>query len=397
MDKFLNATRLLCAVLFLTLSAFNNAAYAGNIEEAQIIEQRVYNLNTVVNLKYTSKVADKINFYINEHRAISEVLLGRVTIYFPLFENVLREKGMPESLKYLPIIESGLRPDITSKAGAAGLWQFMKSTAKMFDLSINRTIDERRDPLKSTYAAADYLQHLFDIYQDWTLAIAAYNCGPGKVNYAIKKSGSTDYWELEKYLPKETRNYIPKFIAATYLMNYYHEHEIIPQEPNENLKNTATAKVFSKVNFNTLSDSFELDMNVIKMLNPAFLKNYIPESEDGRYTLTLPQNKLYDFLERHGSFEDLLYLSYSDKPDMSEQRLVELNSIPSLLENQNAGGNLNLERKLDIGNITPPVKRTRLGRGDTYQSVAYEKGLNLNHIIDLNKKYNKDKTLIRIK
>jgi membrane-bound lytic murein transglycosylase D len=374
-----------------------SAANSFNSEEAIIIEKRVYNLNTVVDIQYNVKVQDKIKFYVSDHRAISEVLLGRVTIYFPLFENVLREKGMPESLKYLPIIESGLRPDVTSGAGAAGLWQFMKGTARMFDLKINRMIDERRDPVKSTYAAAEYLQHLHDIYGDWTLALAAYNCGPGNVNKAIRRSGSTNFWELEKFLPRETRNYIPKFIAATYLMNYYHEHEIVPQEPMEELKYTATAKVYNEVNFSDISEKFNLDISVIKMLNPSFLKNYIPSNDEGKYTFTLPENKLFEFLDTHGSYDDLVYLPVASREIQKDKTIQDLKTLPSIFASRKLEIFNDFKNKVNINNVETEGEYIRLRRGETFTSYAEKNGLNLKEIVMMNDKNRKDQSLIRIK
>jgi membrane-bound lytic murein transglycosylase D len=397
MDKFVNATKLLKTVVFLLLGFTLSASSTNNREEAIIIEQRVYNLNTVVDLQFNDKVEDKIQFYVTDHRAISEVLLGRVTIYFPLFENVLREKGMPESLKYLPIIESGLRPDVTSGAGAAGLWQFMKPTARMFDLKINRMVDERRDPVKSTYAAAEYLQYLHDKYNDWTLAIAAYNCGPGNVNKAIRRSGSTNFWELEKYLPRETRNYIPKFIAATYLMNYYHEHDIIPQEPKEELKYTATAKVYNEVQFKDIADKFNLELSVIKLLNPSFLKNYIPSNEEGKYTFTLPENKLFEYLDSHGSYDDLVYIPVASRTVEKDKTIEELKTLPSVFSTRKVEIYNDFKKRVNLNNVEKEGEYIRLRRGETFQSYADKNGLSLKDLILLNDQKRKVQSLIRVK
>ncbi len=378
MNNYLYATKLLMTTVMLSLATLVSAASYFNMEDDRIVEQRVYNLNTVVDVAYTKQVSKNIYFYVEKHKHISEVLLGRVNIYFPLFENVLREKGLPESLKYLPIIESGLRPSITSHAGAAGLWQFMKPTARMLDLKINRTIDERRDPMKSTYAAAEYLEFLYNKYEDWTLALAAYNCGPGNVNKAIRRSGSKDFWKLQKYLPRETRNYIPKFIAASYLMNYYHEHNIVPQEPESELIFTGTAKVYEKINFKELAKQYELDLDLLKKLNPAYLRNYIPKNEDGKYTITLPEKNLFEYLDNNGSYDDIVYVPYSKKLEKENREVEALEKLPSIFT---------LKRfTLDIDrNSIQEEKKTRLRRGQTYSSISEaDSAITLDKLIAIN-------------
>jgi hypothetical protein len=169
----------------------------------------------------------------------------------------------------------------------------MRPTGRMMGLEINRTIDERRDIEKSTEAAADYLLHLYERFDDWTLAIAAYNCGPGNLRKAIRKSGGKrNFWEIEKYLPRETREYVPKFIAISYVMNYYFEHGLVPAIPDENLTNTSTAQVFEKINLRSLCKELDIDLKVMKTLNPSYIRNYIPKSEEGVYNLVLPTTEM---------------------------------------------------------------------------------------------------------
>ncbi len=257
------------------------------------IENRIFNLGSSVDVKYNAEVKRRIKQYTVKQRTMSEILLGRSSIYFPVFENIFQEKGLPLDLKYLSVVESGLRPKATSGSGAAGLWQFMRPTGRMMGLKINRTIDERRDIEKSTEAAAEYLLYLYKKFDDWTLAIAAYNCGPGNLRKAIRKSGGKrNFWAIKKYLPKETREYVPKFIAISYVMNYYYEHDLVPNAPHENLLNTSTAKVFEKISLQKLSKELGIELSILRTLNPSYIRNYIPKSEEGIYNLVLPTPKM---------------------------------------------------------------------------------------------------------
>lgn len=271
------------------------------------VEQRVASMASSIDLKYTEEVKKRIVQYTIQQRETSEVLLGRISLYFPLIEQKLRERGMPDDLKYLAVIESGLRPHARSRTGAAGIWQFMKPTARMFDLKITKTIDQRRDPELSTDAALDYLQYLYDKFGDWALAMAAYNCGPGNMNKAIRKADSNDFWKVSKYLPRETKEYVPKFIAMSYLMNYYYAHDLTPKMPENILLNTATSRVFDKISFKTLSETYNLEMETIQMLNPVFIKDFIPS---GSYTLTLPIDHMMDFISGIETEEPLILYSH---------------------------------------------------------------------------------------
>lgn len=276
--------------LMLSSAAIVQAASGDNSTLSdRLVEDRIMTLSTVIDVQYSSEVRKRVKQYTVSQRSMSETLIGRSKIYFPRFEEILAEKGMPLDLKYLSVVESGLTPAATSRSGAAGLWQFMKPTGRMLGLKITRTVDERRDIEKSTAAAADYLMKLYGQFDDWTLAIAAYNCGPGNMRKAIRKSGGKkSFWEIKRYLPKETREYVPKFIAMTYVMNYYYEHDLMPTIPHEDLINTSTAKVFESINLDELSTELDIDLATMRTLNPSFIRNYIPQSEDGRYTLVLP-------------------------------------------------------------------------------------------------------------
>lgn len=192
---------------------------------------RLSRMPTVMEMPYNEIVRKFIDMYAGRLRNQVAFMLSACNFYMPIFEEALDAYGLPLELKYLPVIESALNPSAVSRAGACGLWQFMLATGKIYGLESNSLVDERRDPIKATWAAAHYLKDMYDIYKDWNLVIAAYNCGPGTINKAIRRSGGkTDYWEIYNYLPKETRGYVPAFIAANYVMTYYCKHNICPME-----------------------------------------------------------------------------------------------------------------------------------------------------------------------
>jgi membrane-bound lytic murein transglycosylase D len=258
---------------------------------------RLQNLDSYIPLPYNQSVKKFINFYLNKRRGQVSIMMGLTNYYFPLFEEALARYNLPAELKYLPIIESALNPRIVSRAGASGLWQFMYGTAKMYGLEINSYIDERNDPIKSTDAAARYLRDLYAIYGDWHIVIAAYNCGPGNVNKAVRRSGGKQgYWEIYSKLPKETRGYIPIFIAATYVMNHAKEHNLVAIQPSFKML-TDTIIVNSYVNFEQIAASLDIPVLEIRQLNPQYKRDIIPAKADKPYVLKLPIDKISPFLD----------------------------------------------------------------------------------------------------
>ncbi len=220
-----------------------------------------------------------IKYFIEKRKGFIKVVLGRSPLYFDMFEAKLSENGLPIELKYLAVIESGLRPQVKSRAGALGLWQFMYRTGLYFGLKENSYIDERMDPVKATDAACRYLKKLFGIYGDWNLALAAYNAGPGNVNKAIKRSGDKKtYWEVRPYLPRETQGYVPNFIAVTYLMTYHKEHLIVPVNINPHNISVDTMCFKSSMHMGTISKVIDWSLEDIKALNPIFKTTFIPKS-----------------------------------------------------------------------------------------------------------------------
>jgi membrane-bound lytic murein transglycosylase D len=271
--------------------------------------QQLENIESAVDLSFNNVVKNFIQFYTIKRRDQVEVMLGLSAHYFPMFEEALDRYELPLELKFIPIIESALNPMARSRVGASGMWQFMYSTAKLMNLEISSFIDERRDPLKSTDAAARYLKQLYDIYQDWQLVIAAYNCGPGTLNRAIKRAGGKkNYWEIYYNLPRETRQYVPAFIAATYVMNYFSNLRLIPQIPNIPVV-TDTIMVNHLLHFNQIAANTGIDIEQIRLLNPMYRRDVIPGKPDKPYELRLPIEKVSLFV----SMEDSIYNYDRDK------------------------------------------------------------------------------------
>ena len=282
------------AIGFLSLVAWTDPLpiYFGepnnNLEEQEeIIRERLPSVVTIVTPTYNSTVRSYLNTYIYRRPEHTAQMIGWAAVYFPLFEKLLAEEGLPTDLKYLSIVESALNPVAISRSGAGGLWQFMKPTARECGLKISSYVDERMDPEKSTRAAVKYLKALYTEFSDWELVMAAYNAGPGRVRSAMKRSGKSNYWELARYLPVETQQYVPGFIAASYLMNFHSEHELIPVYPEIGMGEMITVLVYDGMSIGEVSKRCGLTLEDVKRLNPSFVRNYIPSSAAG-HALYLP-------------------------------------------------------------------------------------------------------------
>ena len=284
-----------------------------------VFVSRLQKLHTVVPMTYNNEVRAYIKLYVRIMSHRLEAMLSLAEYYFPMFEETLDRYNVPEELKYLTIVESALNPQATSRAGAAGLWQFMYATGKHYDLEVNSLVDERRDPFKSTVAAARYLKALYDIYGDWQLAMAAYNCGPGNVNKAIARSGGKNtFWQIYSYLPRETRGYIPAYIGATYVMNYYHEHGLVPGHYEIPVR-TDTINLRRDVHFAVVQHFTGISVDQLRQLNPQFRADIVPASSRA-YALCLPSGKAGLFISR----EDTIYKVSADT--ISKNAVVNLSS-----------------------------------------------------------------------
>ena len=282
----------------------------------EIIDRKMRNLSNVMTMTCNEEVKKYIDRYTKAGRQSTSYLLGRARYYNPIFEEALRFYGLPLELKYLPVIESGLNPNATSRVGAAGLWQFMATTGKQYDLQIDSYIDERRDPEKSSYAAARMLSDLYKRFGDWTLALAAYNCGPGRVSSAITKAGGgADFWAVYQHLPKETRGYVPAFIAANYVMNYYADYDITPLSTG--LPNRCDTVIVEKdVTLAKVANVLGMNVDDLKVLNPQYRQGFIKAfATNGVAKLRLPS----EMIEKFKYFKNQIYQNETpnEEPNMT--------------------------------------------------------------------------------
>jgi membrane-bound lytic murein transglycosylase D len=289
---------------------FDSTAPLINIPDS-IYTKRLSKINSFIDLPYNSIVKSFISMYTQNRKELVGVMMGLSDYYFPIFEEVLDLYQLPQELRFLPMIESALNPRAVSRCGATGLWQFMYGTGRMYKLTINSYVDERRDPIASTHAAARYLKDLYSIYKDWTLVIAAYNCGPGNVNKAIRRAGGKkNYWDIYYYLPRETRGYVPAFIAATYTYYYYKDHNIKPQMVNIPVTSD-TLIVKRMLNLNQVAEVLGIPINLLRDLNPQYKVDVIP-AKDRPFALKIPLDAVALYIDKEKqifSYKDSIYFN----------------------------------------------------------------------------------------
>jgi membrane-bound lytic murein transglycosylase D len=280
-----------------------------------VYDSRLNKINSIIKLPYNNIIRNHIHVYTIKQRDKFSVVLGLKDYYFPLIEDIFDSYSIPAELKYMAVIESALNVNAVSRMGATGLWQFMYSTGRFYGLTINSVVDERRDPVKATHAAAKYLKDLYNIYNDWTLVIAAYNCGPGNVNKAIHRSGNKkDYWDIFYRLPRETRGYIPQYVAATYAVNYYADENIRPFPLNIPVS-TDTIMVNRDIHLSQISAVIGIPLGELRALNPQYRTGLVPGSAKPM-SLTLPMSHLNDFINRYdtiASYKSDVYLTKSNR------------------------------------------------------------------------------------
>ncbi len=261
-----------------------------------VYAKRIEKIQSPIALIYNQQVREYIEMYAMRKRQLTERVMGLAQLYFPMYEQVLDQNDLPLEFKYLSIVESALNPEAKSRVGATGLWQFMLQTGKLYNLKVNSYIDERRDPMKSTQAACEYFKNMYSIYHDWLLVIASYNCGAGNVNKAIARSGGkTNFWEISKYLPRETRGYVPAFIAVTYLMNYSAEHNLLAVPPVISFYEADTVLVDQQVSLRDVAEVIDVPLDLLTYLNPLYKRGIIPDADEPQ-VLRLPTNKINTYI-----------------------------------------------------------------------------------------------------
>ena len=292
------------------IPTFPDSVYAKRIE--------ALNVETPFNFIYNRQVQNYINLYAIKKRLLTEKVLGLAKIYFPMIEEELDKYNLPLELKYLAVVESALNPAAGSPKGAKGLWQFMYGTGKVYGLKVNSMVDDRYDPYKSTIAACKHLQDLYDIYGQWSLVLAAYNSGVGSVNRAIRRAGGTrNYWAIWPYLPRETRGYVPAFIAVNYIMHYSADHNLHPMVPGIFFYDIDTVTVHDVLSFSQLHEMLGIPLDELKFLNPEFKVGVIPAYDGKTYELRLPRRFTDDFLNN----EKQLY-AYKTKAGIAHDKLM---------------------------------------------------------------------------
>lgn len=339
----------------------------------EVMIDRLSKMPVVIEMPFNSVVKSIINTYTQRRRALVQNMLGMNIYYGPIFEEALEREGIPMELRYLPVIESALNPNAVSRVGATGLWQFMPPTGKGLGLEINSVVDERRDPVRSSQMAARYLKELYEAYGDWSLAIAAYNCGPGNVNKALRRAGDgkKDFWAIYPFLPAETRSYVPAFIAANYVMTYHKEHGISPAVARRPIV-TDSVHISKRVYFQQISDVLHIPVEEIRILNPQYRKDYIP-GDIRPYPLVLPSYQIYSYIMSEDS------IVAHDAEKYRRRKVVEPSS-----------GNTVTREDGDYI-ITETTKYHKVKRGETFSSIARKYGVTVASI----KKVNKIKTLKR--
>ncbi|MBT6439144.1 MAG: LysM peptidoglycan-binding domain-containing protein [Flavobacteriales bacterium] len=427
---FFNSTPLITDTNLLDVGGYCADSVPVYSDEYYAAKLATLDAQTPFNLDYNKNVKGFIKLYTVRRRELTSRILGLSHMYFPMFEEQLAKYDLPLEFKYLAIVESALKPTAKSRAGATGLWQFMYRTGKMYHLNSDSYHDDRRDPYLATEAACQYFELLYSMYGNWELVLAAYNCGPGNVNKAIRRSGGKkDYWELWPYLPRETRGYVPAFIAVNYVMNNAAEHNLYPIEPQTTFFEYDTVYVKEEVSFEQISEALEIDMELLTFLNPRYTRMFIPLS-DKPNVLYLPQNKVGLFLEN----EQVVYSYNEPTPEElaakeEEERIIrETTEIHTVKNGEYLGliaeryhvrvsdikawnnlrsNNLKIGQKLTIytnkNYVAQPKKVVKkittassntgakyytIKKGDTLWDVANAKGLSVNELQKLNSTLN---------
>lgn len=349
-EKIVRDLDSLVSTWYVKLAIKNNPVeYQGDSAILQVPDivysSRLEKINSIISLPFNNIIRNHIHVYTIKQREKFCAVLGLTDYYFPMIEDVFDSYGLPAELKYMAVIESALNPGVVSRMGATGMWQFMYSTGRMYGLTINSIVDERKDPVKATHAAAKYLRDMYNIYHDWALVIAAYNCGPGNVDKAIRRSGNRkDYWEIYYRLPRETRGYLPMYIAAAYACNYFAEHNLHPLPLNIPVA-TDTIMVRKDIHLTQISEVMRIPLGELRALNPQYKTGLIPGSSKPQ-SLTLPLTHLGDFIDLNDTirtYKSDIYLSKSNliaEPSRSSYQPAEIKGQTKLIYTVKNGDNL---------------------------------------------------------
>lgn len=380
----------------------------------------ILDANSPFDLVYNDQVAGFIRLYAERRRTLTGKMMGLSTTYFPMFEEELDKRDLPLEIKYLAMVESALNPTARSRAGATGLWQFMYHTGKIYGLKIDSYVDERRDPVRSTEAACAYLKYLHGLFDDWNLALAAYNCGEGRVMRAIRRSGGKrNYWDLYPYLPRETRGYVPAFIALNYVTNYATEHNIYPQQPQITYFEHDTIHVKEQLALSSLAEILKMDQKQLEYLNPVYRQKVVPKSKEGRivnlpnkqvalfelnrdsiYALNdrapekavVVENQRQTHVVRRGEYLGLIAnryrVSVSDIRQWNGMRSSRINPGQRLIIYSNPGAVASVPKKEIKTEVQGNLEYYRIQKGDTLWDIAKAKGISLDELKRLNKNLN---------
>ncbi|MDE6051738.1 MAG: transglycosylase SLT domain-containing protein, partial [Paramuribaculum sp.] len=353
-------------------SADSKNHHIGTPEEYQ---EWLAKLPAEIEMPYNSAVGNFIDMYLDRRRTLLSNMLALHNYYGPIFIEELSKEGLPLELQYLPVIESAINPNAVSRVGATGLWQFMSSTGSGMGLEINSLVDERRDPRKSSEAAAKYLKQLYNIYDDWSLAIAAYNCGPGNVNKALRKAGGgkLDFWEIYNYLPKETRGYVPMFIAANYVMNYHDKYGINPAVVKHRLV-TDTVQVNDRLHFQQIADVLQVPIDDIRMLNPQFRKDIIP-GNSRPYSLVLPSQQALSYIVSEDAIINYDADKYRPRTYVEPgERAGRNDNLTQLADSQSVNASQNVALNTAVSDRMEELSHT-VGRGESLRDIAKHYGV----------------------
>ncbi len=341
----------------------------------EVYIDRLKRLPTIIEMPYNDVVQKFIDRYSGKLRRSVSYMLGASNFYMPIFEEALEAYNLPLELKYLPIIESALNPKAVSHVGATGLWQFMIGTGKRYGLDVNTLVDERRDPVKASYAAAHYLSDLYKIFDDWSLVIAAYNCGPDKVNKAIHRAkGSADYWNIYPYLPKETRGYVPAFIAANYIMNYYCDHNICPMVTELPTK-TDTVVVNKDLHMEQIAQVLNINIEHLRNLNPQYRRDII-NGLHKPMAVRLPATLVGTFIDK----EDSIY-NFKSEELLLKRDVVDVNEdAPTVSRSHTSYSRSSRSASKSKSSRNSRGKKGKNKRGGSNKSVTIKNGDTLSEI-----------------